>query len=207
MTPINTPDAAAWGQAGPKCGSREWCALWNGDGPAFGILWILCRVSDGIKHGNGNGEMGRVRFLKCFGAGIENSEGEEPQGESCVVTEPRLQGAVLCCCSGSTMPVGRRQAAISSGLHFSKILINNHLDRSGRYTVAACLFWGGCWRRHKDARYEDRPGCRSRQMDRTETGVRGGGRALARPPLPIAYVRPVKWQMGKCKWQMKWGTK
>ena len=52
---------------------------------------------------------------------------------------------------GSKMPVGRGQAAISSGLHFSKILINSHLGRSGRYAVAACLLWGGCWRGHKDA--------------------------------------------------------
>jgi hypothetical protein len=52
---------------------------------------------------------------------------------------------------GSKMPVGRGQAAISSGLHFCKILTNSHLGRSGRYAVAACLLWGGFWRRHKDA--------------------------------------------------------
>ena len=117
--------------------------------PAFG--WHEAGKWNWWKWGNGTGQA--VRFLKCFGAGIKNSEGEEPPGESCVVTEPRLQGAVAQAGSrgGSKMPVGRGQAAISSGLHFSKILINNHLDRSGRYTVAACLLWGGFWRGHKDA--------------------------------------------------------
>ena len=53
---------------------------------------------------------------------------------------------------GSKMSVGRGQTATSSGPRLSKILINNHLDGSGRYTVAACLFGGGYWRRHKDTR-------------------------------------------------------
>ena len=41
-----------------------------------------------------------------------------------------------------TMRVGRSQAAISSGLHFSKTLINNHFGGQGRYAVAACLLLG-----------------------------------------------------------------
>ena len=49
-----------------------------------------------------------------------------------------------------------------------------------------------------------RQGGGPRQVAGKETGVRAAGRALARPPLPNAYVRRVKWQMGKCKWQMKW---
>jgi len=44
---------------------------------------------------------------------------------------------------GSTMRVEPGQAATSSRPHFSKILINSHLGRSGRYTVAACLQSGG----------------------------------------------------------------